>query len=128
MMADPYDLREKLKVSERGVTRESWLKKAIIYPSLLLPSWEVTSGVNLCLRWGPHADMVLLHTVRPFKGREDSLATPKEFGIRSRSGHLNEDEVARSCHPPLRSPLLPHHCLLAHRCPWLLVIGCAPPR
>ena len=93
MVADPHSLRESLKVKERGVVRESWLKKAIIYPSSLLPNWDVTSGVKLCLRWGPYADMVALHTARPFKGRDSSLATPTAFGIRPKRGQLNEDDV-----------------------------------
>ena len=42
MVCDPYSLRESLKVRERGVTRSSWLKQAIIYPSAVLPTWEVT--------------------------------------------------------------------------------------
>ena len=44
MIADPHSVRESLRVQSRGVVRESWLKKAIIYPSSLLPTWEVTSG------------------------------------------------------------------------------------
>ena len=53
----------------------------------------MTSGVNLCLRWGPYSDMVALHRVRPLKGRNKSLASPAEFQITSKGGTLNEDEV-----------------------------------
>lgn len=93
MVCDPCSLRDSLAVRERGITRESWLKKAIIHPSSLLPTWDVTSGVSLCLRWGPYADMVALHHPRPFKVRDASLATPTAFDIRPKGGVINEDEV-----------------------------------
>lgn len=93
MVTDPHSLRESLRKEEHGVVRRSWLKNKIINPSSLLPTWEVTSGVNLCLRWGPYADMVALHEVMPFRVRKESLATPKGFGLRSAGSQVNEDEV-----------------------------------
>ena len=47
MVTDPHSLRESLRKEEHGVVRRSWLKNKIINPSSLLPTWEVTSGVNL---------------------------------------------------------------------------------
>lgn len=64
MVCDAHSLRDSLQVVDKGEVRPSWLKVAIVYPGMLLPTWEVTSGVNLCLRWGPYADMVNLGGVR----------------------------------------------------------------
>ena len=44
MIADPYALRESV-VAEGG---DSWLKKAVVYPSSLLPSWQVTTAASAC--------------------------------------------------------------------------------
>ena len=55
MIADPFELRE-----STATDSESWLKTFPVFPSSLSPSWAVTSGIRLCLRWGPSKDMVKL--------------------------------------------------------------------
>ena len=102
MIADPYELRE--STSADGGT--SWLKTFPVYSSSLSPSWVVTSGTKLCLRWGPSQEMVKLDRPAALGSERRSLAdvTKAPFNVRcrSRQKNVNEDDVVHHI-PPLPS-------------------------
>jgi hypothetical protein len=94
MIADPFALRDSVSATkDGGGVGESWLKRPIIYPSSLQPSWAVTSREFLCLRWGPSAEMVRLDKPRALGLGRRSLADAQQFGVRAKGDQINEDDV-----------------------------------